>query len=166
MSNIRGRTSHLTIVDSIAYAVGWADVVNGTDRLADMEAMRASLYAAGHKYAAAKYSLLKYQQGRLCALLARLAGRRLRAPTKANRALHAALLKSAEYETGDCPLSRAVTAKRAQYALMEIVGTIPPRTPMATLTFRRGLPVVPTFAEVTGHAPAAAPTTRRAKVPA
>lgn len=156
MANSSRVVSLRALTKTMAYRWGWAAFHAGADRQNEIDAL-----FSGHARSLQR-DPMAYQTGRLMGAYAASRRIKLTAPTPRNAAGHPTLIAEAQRE-GAQP-SRAITAaKMVQSALQELCGTIPPRKPMATLTFRRGLPVVPTFAEVNAAA-APAPATRRSKV--
>ena len=107
-----------------------------------------------------------YEAGRLARVHAMRVAAPIPAPCRKTAAQHAVNWRET-HAMGDFPRADAVVAKRAVDALRELCGFVPPRVPMASLRFKRGLPYVPTYAEVHGQ-PEAVPGTRRVsfKVPA
>jgi hypothetical protein len=142
------RVGGTAISGSASYKAGFRDGILGAEPRRDADAI----------------GLGGYEYGRLAAAAVRGSGSSLKPPSKANKAHHTRLLDSLA-RAGDIPLTRAVVAKRVGDALAEICGTIPPRVPLASLSFKRGLPHVPTYAELHQAAPEAVPATRRHKVP-
>jgi hypothetical protein len=147
MSNANHRTSATAIAKTEAYSLGWLDYQTGFDSSKQLAKQYASAKADGNMLRANDLSAMKYAYGRLSAALAEREGIKLGVPNSHNIQQHVKLLRQVT-ENQDAPSTTAVIAHRVATALQEICGTIRPRAPLATLTFRHGWPIVPTLADL------------------
>jgi len=147
MSNANNRDSLTAIISSKAYLLGWMDYQTGLDSSRELARLYALAVTTGGMPAAEPYSAMRYSYGRLAAARAERTGVRIKAPNKRNLLEHEDLLRQT-IEAQDAPSTIAVIAHRVEAVLQELCGTIPPRQPWTLLTFRRGLPIVPTLEQL------------------